>query len=189
MPAAGARARGRILEAISSKPGIHVRELERVVGISGSGISHHLHALEKHGQVVGISDGHYRRYFQAHLVLPQAARQLNDLDRRLLGECRRPASLAIVLNLAVDGPMSHSRIQEALGRSKGTVTYHLNRLVESAVLTRREASTDDLYELVEPIRVVALLTTFSSSFVDHVDGFARLWLNLREPPPSTSDTQ
>ena len=84
--------------------------------------------------------------------------------------------------------MNHSRIQNVLGRSKGTVTYHLSRLLKSGVLKRREVSPDDTYELVDPIRVIALLTTFSSSFVDHVDGFARLWLNLREPPASASET-
>src|SRR3989442_14270211 len=69
--AAGADARGRIVAAIAAKPGIHMRELERIVGISLSGISHHLRVLENQGTVIGISDRHYRPDFLSRFNNPQ----------------------------------------------------------------------------------------------------------------------
>lgn len=134
MAAAGTDVRGRILEAISAKPGIHLRDLERTVGISFSGISHHVRALEKQGAVIGVSDRYYRRYFLSNLTLPEESRQFNEADRRLLAACRRPASLAIVLNLAVDGPMGREEVGERLKRSKGTVSHHLSRLVDEGIV-------------------------------------------------------
>ncbi len=180
MAAAGADVRGRVLEAISRKPGIHMRELQRTIGISLSGISHHVRALEKQGVVIGISDRHYRRYFSSNLLLPREARLLNEADRRLLAECRRPASLTIVLNLAVDGPMDPGEIRVRLKRSHGTVRYHLSRLVDTGVVNIRRGSAGEMYELVERDRVISILATFSDTLRDHADGFARLWLDLRE---------
>jgi len=168
------------MAAIAAKPGIHMRELERIVGISLSGISHHLRVLEKQGTVIGISDRHYRRYFLSSLVIPDEARLLNEDDRRLLAECQRRASLAIILSLATDGPMSHVEIEQRLRRSKATVEYHLSRLVDSRIVRIVPESSSQRYELVEPARVVPVLVTFAATLTDHTDGFARLWLALGE---------
>lgn len=179
MAVTGTDVRGRILEAISSKPGIHMRELGRTVGLSLSGVHHHLRVLEEDGTVVGFSDGYYRRFFPSGLVLAGEARRLDDADRKLLAECQRTTSLAIILSLAVDGPMTHGEIGDRLKKSKGTVSYHLSRLVDSGIVKIGRWSGGEKYELADPNRVVSLLVTFSASLRDRVDGFARLWLALR----------
>src|SRR5947208_8763765 len=86
--------RQRILDAIADKPGVHMRGLQRVAGVSLSTITHHLRVLESEGNIVGISDGHYRRFFLSTLTLPEEARRLSEADRRVLSECKRPTSLA-----------------------------------------------------------------------------------------------
>lgn len=156
-----------------------MRELERGMGISLSGVSHHLRILEEQGAIVGISDGHYRRYFPSDLVLPVQARRLAEDDRRLLAECRRPMSLAIVLSLAVDGRLRHGELRKRLGKSKSTASYHLSRLLTSGLLRLVRDSSAESYELADRDRAVALLVTFSGTLRDHVDGFADLWLSLR----------
>ena len=178
MGAAGTDPRGRIVAAISAKPGIHMRELERTVGISLTGIGHHLRALEKQGVVVGISDRHYRRYFLSDLVLPGEARRLNEEDRRLLAECQRRASLAIILSIAADGPIGHGQIEQRLEKSKATVKYHLSRLVDAGIVRIEEGASGQTYRLADPARVVSVLVTFAASLRDHTDGFAGLWLAL-----------
>ena len=180
MAAGGTGVRGRILDAISSIPGIHMRELARVVGISLSGISHHVRVLERQGLVVGVSDRHYRRFFSSRLVLPKEARRLDEVDRRLLAECRRATSLAIILSLAVEGPMTHREVTRRLKRSRGTVTHHLTRLSVAGIVTLGAGSNGATYELVDPSRVVSLLATFSNTLQDRLDGFARLWSRLRD---------
>src|SRR2546427_5981047 len=169
--AAGADARGRIVAAIAAKPGIHMRELERIVGISLSGISHHLRVLENQGTVIGISDRHYRRYFLSSLVIPDEARLLNEDDRRLLAECRRRASLAIILSLAAEGPLSHAEFEKRLRKSKGTVEYHLSRLVELRILENVPGASRQRYQLLEPAPVGPGLVTLDANLTDHPDGF------------------
>lgn len=170
--------RRRLLQEIAAQPGVHMRELERRLGISLSGISHHVQILERQGVIVGISDGHYRRYFSRDLVLPSQARRISEDDRRLLAECRRPMSLAIVLNLAVEGRLRHGELTERLGKSKSTISFHLSRLLESGHVRLAHESSADSYEIVDPLRVVALLVTFSDTLRDHVDTFADLWRSL-----------
>src|SRR5438132_10720714 len=111
-----------------------MRELGRTVVLSLSGVAHHLRVLEREGTVVGVSDGYYRRFFSSQLILEEEARRLDDVDRKLLAECQRTPSLTIILSLAVDGPLSHGAIAQKLRKSKGTVSYHLSRLVDSGLV-------------------------------------------------------
>lgn len=160
-----------------------MRELERVVGVSLSTVTHHLRALEDARSVVGVYDGHYRRYFSSELVLSDEARRLNEEDRRLVAELARPASLAIILNLAAEGTLRHRDIEERLGRTKGAVSHHIARLVELGIIRRTTASGAGEYELSDPSRVMQLASTFAESLKDHVDTFAGLWLSLGRRTP------
>ena len=128
--------------------------------------------------MVGISDGYYRRYFLSTLLLVEEARRLTDDDRRLLAECKRPTSLAIILNLAVDGPLRHKDLEQRLGRTKGTISFHLARLVNLGLVRQASASSGAGYVVVNPSRIVPLLVTFPGSRRDHVDAFASLWIEL-----------
>lgn len=178
--------RARILAAIAARPGVHVRELERTIGLSQSGVIHHLRILEREGAVRAVSEGHYRRYFASDLIFPGAVRHLNDADRRLLAACRRPASLAILLHLAADASLSHEEIGRRLGRSKGTVTYHLARLLEEGLVRSAGSSSGKMYELADRERALAILASFADTLRDHVDSFAQLWLRFgerRKRPP------
>jgi DNA-binding MarR family transcriptional regulator len=134
--------------------------------------------LEREGLIVGLSDRHYRRLFSSRLVLAVEARRLDESDRKVLSECRRPVSLAILLSLAVDGPVTHRELAERLGKSGATVTYHLSRLSASGIVQTGAGPSHDAYALADRPRVVSLLATFSGTLRDRVDAFARLWLQL-----------
>jgi predicted transcriptional regulator len=174
--------RRRVLDAIAERPGIHMRDLERAAQVSLSSVAHHTRRLEAEGKIIGVFDGHYRRFFLSSLSLPTEARRLTDTDRRLLSEFRRPVPLAIVLNLAVDGPLHHRDLEERLGRAKGTISYHLSRLEAQGIVTSPRGSIEG-YRLTDPLRSIVLLVTFSGSLRDHVDQFAHLWrlLGTRAP--------
>lgn len=188
MDAGESDVRRRIAEAVIARPGIHLRDLGRTVGTSLSGVLHHIRVLERQGVIVGISDRHYRRYFSSTLVLPTESRRLSEDDRKLLGEIQRPMSLAIVLNLAVDGPLGHRELGRRLGKSKSTTSYHLDRLVTSGFVRPSPASSPERYELSDAKRATALLVTFSGALRDRYDAFADLWLTLgrRDGNPPTT---
>jgi len=155
-----------------------MRGLERAASVSLSTITHHLRVLESEGSVVGISDGHYRRFFMSSLTLPEQARRLSEDDRKLLAECKRPTSLAIILNLAADGPLRHREIEERVRKRKGTVSYYLSRLQDLGDVASSSDSSRDGYIVGNASRVIPLLVTFSSSRRDRVDTYANLWLVL-----------
>ncbi len=156
-----------------------MRELERRVGISFSGVDHHVHALEADGIIVAFWDGHFRRLFAADLVLPAESRRLGEADRRFLAACRRPSSLTILLNLAADGTLRHGELLGRLDRSKSTVTYHLDRLVAAGLVKASAESSERGYELVDRARAILLLVTYAAELRGHADTFADLWLALR----------
>lgn len=156
-----------------------MRELERAVGLSLSGVDHHVRGLEKERRVVTISDRYFRRCFLTTLELPAERRRLDEGDRRILAECRRPTALSIVLNVAAEGALRPSELAARLGRSPSTVSYHIARLRGAGILQTVGETSEERYDLVNRPRTVSLLVTFSDSFRDHVDGFAALWLSLR----------
>ena len=156
-----------------------MRELERRLDVSFGSIDHHVHVLVRQGDIIGLWDGHYRRLFGADLVLPTEARRLNEDDRRFLSLCRRPMALAVVLNLAAENRMRHIDLQARIGRSKATLSYHLDKLVSAGVVRRYSESPEQGYQLTNRDRSISLLVTFADSLQDHVDGYASLWASLR----------
>ncbi len=180
MPHADSEVRERIKAAVQEAPGIHMRELERRVGISFGAVDHHVHVLERRGDVVAFWDGHFRRLFATDLVLPSESRRLNEDDRRFLALCRRHTSLAIVLNIAAEGRLRHGELQRRIGRSKATLSYHLERMMSVGVIRTSTEASERGYELADRGRAISLLVTFAPALRGHVDGFADLWTALRD---------
>ncbi|WP_075057464.1 winged helix-turn-helix transcriptional regulator [Thermogymnomonas acidicola] len=53
-----------ISEAIRKNPGIHFRELQRMLGLAVGQLEYHLYRLEvEGGRIFSRQDGRYRRYF------------------------------------------------------------------------------------------------------------------------------
>lgn len=162
-----------------------MRELERRVGVSFSGIAHHVHNLESEGVIVSLWDGHFRRWFSRDLLLFAESRRLGEEDRRLLAACRRPAALSILLNLAAAGSLRHKELLGRVGKSKSTLTYHLEHLISEGLVRVSIESSERRYELVDRDRSIALLVTFAETYRSHADGFADLWLALRKGGPAS----
>lgn len=136
-------------------PGVHVREVERNLGLSSRLAAHHLEHLEAEGRVRRFEEAGYTRFLDAG-----TAAALDEPARRLLFLARRAPVLQILGALLERGEMPHRDLADALGLAKASVSYHLKVLLEEGHATVRAQGRERLYALSDPARVRALLARY-----------------------------
>lgn len=160
----------RIVRYVEDFPGTHLRELARQLGVSEALAGYHLDHLV-HGRLLrSETQGGYRRLYPASTRGPTTRREKSHLA--LL---RQRVPLRIVLILLERGSASHTDLGQALGLSKGAVTYQLHKLMEADLV--RASSKGVGFELADRAGVERLLRRWKPT-PDPVERFAELWENF-----------
>ena len=164
--------RGLVYEAVRRYPGIHLRGVEREVGISAALAQYHLRQLLEDGLVQATQQGSYLRFF---VTEEKGSRRLTDEDRQTLGLLREEVPLHVVLLLLDEGPLTHAELVARTALAKSTVSYHLAKLAEGGVVERESGSTR--IRLARRAVVTRLLLAHPPT-EDLIDRFAELWGGL-----------
>lgn len=163
--------RQRVYDAIARYPGLHLRGLERQVGVSAPLVRYHVRRLEEAGFVETHEQGGYVR----HYATPKARKAvLSPDDQALVGLLREQVPLHIVLLLLDEGPLTHGSLVERTGVAKSTVSYHLAKLAEAGIVERGEGPA---VRLADREHVYRLLLAHAPT-PDLLDAFAKLWDDL-----------
>jgi DNA-binding transcriptional ArsR family regulator len=111
--------RARAMAMVGASPGIHMRELQRTLGVAPGNLAHHLRVLERAGLVRALRGPSFTGYFPAGHPGPEVA--LSPPARRV-----REAWLA--------APAASAReLAGATGLSKRAVLHHLRRLRQAGL--------------------------------------------------------
>lgn len=164
--------RALVFDAVRRYPGIHLRALERELGLSAALVQYHVKKLEAEGFVETREQGGYARLYPTPKAEPV---QVRPEDRELLGLLREEVPLHIVLLLLDRGPLTHAELVAALGNAKSTVSYHLAKMAEAGLVDRVAGSTR--LQVPERDRVYRLLLAYRPTS-DLLDAFADLWGDL-----------
>ncbi|HEX2021997.1 MAG TPA: ArsR family transcriptional regulator, partial [Candidatus Thermoplasmatota archaeon] len=157
-------------DAVRRYPGLHLRGLERQVGVSAALAQYHLRRLEEAGFIESREQGGYVRFFAREETAPR----LTDADLEIVGLLREEVPLHVVLLLLDHGPLAHAEIVEKAGVAKSTVSYHLAKLAVAGVVDRAEGGR---VTLVDRDRIYRLLLAYDPT-PDMRDAFADLWEDL-----------
>jgi DNA-binding transcriptional ArsR family regulator len=136
--------RARIYDAVQESPGVYPAALETGLDASRSTLRHHLRVLVEEGLVAERDADGRRRYVAVEATAAERALATVD-DGSTAAE--------IVEQLATDGSATVSDLATRLDCSPGTVSYHLDRLEDAAVVERErdgQAVTNRLRPAVEP---------------------------------------
>lgn len=147
--------RRRIFECVSTHPGAHLRDVARRCTMPLGTSLYHLDYLETSGLVVSRRDGRYKRYFASHTV--------GRREKEVLSLLRHDAPRRLVEALLTRGPSTQRELCDAVGVSRSTVSFHLNRLVVDQVVARTPRRPESTYEVAEPAFTADLLARFSES--------------------------
>jgi DNA-binding transcriptional ArsR family regulator len=141
----------RIKTLVSLLPGIHLRHIQRLVGLSFSSTRYHVERLARTGEILLAEEGRYSRLYPVGT---------NDSDKALFSLMRRPTDRRILTCMVPISNVTHRELCDLTGLAKSTVSEHLSRLVRmGAVLERRVNGSGLEYELKDPSRIKALISS------------------------------
>ncbi|QLH75038.1 MAG: winged helix-turn-helix transcriptional regulator [Methanomassiliicoccales archaeon] len=157
--------RRRIFEHIGKKPGTHIREMERELGLSIGVLTYHLDQLEMSGLI--RSEGENRKsYFRT--------KDFTKADRQLIANLRSKRAEQIALALLEKDGLSFREIREKLRVSNSTLSYHMGRLERMEIVTTSKVEREKVYHLKDREAVHLALMTIEKT-EDPVAIFIRIW--------------
>ena len=163
--------RRKIYTHILKAPGLHEREISRVLNIPLSTLDYHLFYLKKRGLITSQREKGYTRYYSAGKVSVQ--------DKRVLSLLRQQVPRQIVLFLLLHPLSSHGIICDHVGVAPSTTSFHLKKLTELAVVERKSIGRETSYSILDSEYISDLIITYKKSFVDAaIDSFVETWFEL-----------
>jgi predicted transcriptional regulator len=168
----------RILAVESSKirirllvwllPGLHLRELQRLIGMSFNSVRYQVDKLTASGEILRIEEGGFSRLYPVGT---------SDADKALFSAIRRPTDRQILAIMIKTRRVSHRELSTLTGFAKSTLSEHLGRLAEIGAIVRRISSESTVeYELTDPARIEALINVQNLTLVRKAtDRFIDLW--------------
>ncbi len=172
-----------IYNLVYTRPGLHLREIQRQLGMHVNLVEYHIHQLIASELVVSVHQGGYSRFFPAQA--PGSDRQVDRLtsqEKRVLGMMRQPMPLRIMVYLLATGNPPHKDICEHLGCAPSTLTYHMKKMVRGQIVVQTTAGEGKGYHLSDRRSVARLLMLYKPAPFDQVDAFSELWLDLSQEP-------
>lgn len=161
--------REAIVDVIERFPGIHFRGLVRELDTSTALARYHLDALVEADRVRSYRVGGYVRYFPS-----ETYEELTREEKETLNVLRQEKPLQIVLSLFEMGPMQHKDLHRMMDCSKGTLTYHVDKLVDAGLVHRAKGQG---FRLADREEVRRLLARFEPAS-DMLDEVHDLWEDL-----------
>lgn len=160
--------RFKIRRLVSILPGIHLRALQRLLGISFNTARYHVSFLSRAGEILCEKEGGFSRLYPKGFAKGDSASYL------LLGN----KSSRTILSALVDGSsLTNKQISELTGLSKSTVSERLGHFVENGIVRKVLSENERLcYVLENPNLVSKLLRDAEQTILEvATDRFIDLW--------------
>jgi predicted transcriptional regulator len=158
----------RVKQLVSLSPGVHLRELQRLLGMSFNSTRYHVDRLTKAGEIIRVEEGGYSRLYPAGT---------NKAERTLFAIVRAESDRKILSSLANNVTLSNKQLIDLTRLAKSTVSEHLADLVRKGIVkTRQIGESGVVYELEQPEEIRLLLLSHNPSLLKKAsDRFTELW--------------
>jgi predicted transcriptional regulator len=172
--------RRRIYALIEASPGVHLRELQRILNVPLTTLEYHLNYMARKKILFAETAGHHKRYY---------TKPLDPEDKKVLAALRQKRMREIVLVILASGKAKYQLLGEQLRLSHSTLSAYLKYLVGNDILVKDKVGYENLYTVRDEDRVAKVLTAYKPSFLDKlVDNALDVWTETRfrkkEPDPT-----
>lgn len=161
-----AEGRARVKLLVHLQPGLHLRELQRQIGLSFSSTRYHVDRLAKEGEIDRVEDKGYSRIYPAGTGVN---------DRILLSLLRRKTDRKILSCFLMENGASQQHLIDLTGLSKSTVSEHLAKLLEFGVVRPRSGDKRSVFELTDAALIERLLRRYPVLLEKATSRFIDLW--------------
>jgi predicted transcriptional regulator len=160
--------RRKIYDVIEENPGIHLRELQRVLDTPLTTLEYHLSYLVRRKIIYSENDLHFKRYY---------AKPLEKEDKKVIVALRQKRLREIVLLVLSEEKVKYQFLCEYLNLPNSTLSFYLKYLVDNGILAKEKVGYETLYTVKDEDRVAKVLIAYRSSFLDKlVDKSLNTWL-------------
>lgn len=150
--------RKRIYEYVEAHSGSHLREIGRKCDLPLGTALYHLDRLESEGLLTVRRDGRYKRYFPAQ--------GLGRKEKDLLSALRHAVPRRIAAALLDTPALTQRELCVAVGVSRSTLSFHVNSMIERALLRREPGRPENRYVLEDAELTRAMLARYGASLGD-----------------------
>jgi len=160
--------RRKIYDIIEVNPGIHLRELQRILDMPLTTLDYHLSYMVRKRILYSETDTHYKRYY---------ARPLDSEDKKVLSALRQKRLREIVFLVLTNQKAKYQYLGDYLKLPNSTLSFYLKYLVEKGILSKEKIGYETIYTVKDEDRVVKVLIAYKASFLDKiVDKTINTWL-------------
>jgi predicted transcriptional regulator len=160
--------RRKIYVLIEASPGIHLRELQRVLNMPLTTLEYHLSYMAKKKILFAEIQSHHKRYY---------TKPLDPEDKKVLAALRQKRMMEIVLTILANGKAKYQLLADQLKLSHSTLSSYLKYLVSNNILAKDKIGYENLYTIRDENRVAKVLIAYKPSFLDRlVDNALDVWM-------------
>lgn len=160
--------RSRVKLLISSLPGVHMRQIQRILGLSFSSVRYNVDALKRGGEVLDCNERGRSRLF------PPA---VTGYEKVVYSHLRSRTSRKVLRAIAREGKLTNRQLSEMTGFAKSTVSECIHRLLEAElVMTSFSQDGRVAYQLREPQVLLPMIQTADHTVLEEASNrFIQLW--------------
>lgn len=160
--------KSRIVLLVSILPGLHLRALQRLSGLSFNSTRYHVLALTKSGKIVRSEQGGYSRLYPAGM---------SENDKTLYSILRTTTDRKILQTISKSNCITSGDLCGATGLAKSTISEHIAKLIQRGVVRPVQTTSNRVgYQLVDPQRMGRLISEENDTRLRKAtDRFIDLW--------------
>lgn len=165
---------------IEDHPGLHQREIARLLRLTPSNVEYHVRQLVRAGLVQAETDAGFVRYYATVESPDGVARSVGPVsreERKRLSLLRQARPLEIVAHLLLEGTLTLGELANRMGIAPATLTYQIKKLESVGLVERYREGKERRVRLSAREETVRLLLDHEPP-QDLVAGFEDLWDEL-----------
>ncbi len=160
--------RRKIYKVIEYNPGIHLRELQRVLEMPLTTLDYHLSYMVRKQIIYSELEAHYKRYY---------AKALDREDKKVLSALRQKKLREIVFLVLTHEKVKYQFMLEYLKLPNSTLSFYLKYLVDNGILIKNKVGYETIYTIKDEEQVTKVLVAYKASFLDKlIDKTLSTWL-------------
>jgi len=164
--------RRKIYEIITKNPGIHFREIARLLNINIGDLQYNLNELEKERIIVSRLEGGYKRYYPEKMEDPE--------EKVILPFLRQTLPRRIIITLLKNEKITPNDIAKELNVGVSTILYHVKKMISKDLVGQEKDGKNVYLYLKKRELFIKTVIKYRESFLDKlVDSFVEFWKSSR----------
>ena len=158
----------RIRSLVCALPGVHMRQIERILGLSFSSVRYNVDSLKRSRELQEWNESGRSRLFPP---------EIGEWEKIVYSHLRNSSSRKILRAFAQHSKLTSRQLSGITGYAKSTLSESLHKLLDVEILTTSFSLEGRVaYRLKDPQRMIPLIRSADQTILEEAtDRFIQLW--------------